>query len=83
MAPSSEGSVNQAPITLTIDRDDLATVEGLLLKAKATELSDLRRAQTQLSVYGERRAGMEGEPPAISRRLDVLADLLGQLERQR
>ncbi len=70
-------------LTLTIERSNLAAVEGLLLKAKAGELSDLRRAQTQLSVYGDRRGSMEGEPAAIEARLGILADLLDQIEQQR
>ncbi len=70
-------------VTLTIERANLAAVEGLLLKAKASELSDLRRAQTQLAVYGDRRSGMEGEPAAIEARLEILSDLLGQIEQQR
>jgi hypothetical protein len=73
----------EAPITLVIERNDIAAMERLLLKAKAGELSDLRRAQTQLSVYGDRRANMEGEPAEIAARLDLLTDLLGQIERQR
>jgi hypothetical protein len=73
----------EAPIRLVIEPKDLAGLERLLLKAKAGELSDLRRAQTQLSVYGERRAGMEGEPAAIAARLELLTDLLIQIEKQR
>ena len=69
-------------ITLTIEPDDIATVRGLLLKMRAAELSELRRVQTQLSVYGDRRASMEGEPTAISARIDVLTELLGQLTAQ-
>ena len=71
------------PATLTIEPDDFAVVEGLLLKAKASELSELRGVQTQLSVYGERRSGMEGEPPALTTRLEILSDLLRQVEEQR
>ena len=71
------------PVTLTIEPEDLATVEGLLLKAKAGELSEMRRVQTQLSVYGDRRSGMEGEPAAIAARLEILSDLLRQIEEQR
>ena len=76
-------SGSSTPVTLTIEPDQLATVEGLLLKAKASELSELRRVQTQLSVYGDRRSGMEGEPAAIASRLDILVDLLRQIEEQR
>jgi hypothetical protein len=68
------------PITVTIDSDDIATVRRVLLKMQATELSDLRRAQTQLSVYGERRASMESEPAAIEERLVVIGRLLAQLD---
>ena len=75
--------MTKPPLILTIERSTLATVEGILLKAKAGELSDLRRAQTQLSVYGERRGSMEGEPVTIEARLTVLSDLLDQIERQR
>ena len=71
------------PVTLTIAPEDVAAVEGLLLKAKAGELSELRRVQTQLSVYGDRRSGMEGEPAAIVIRLEILSDLLRQIEEQR
>ena len=70
------------PITLTIEQEDAAIVRGLLLKIRAAELSDLRRAQTQLSIYGDRRASMEVEPAAISARLDLITGLLDQLERQ-
>ena len=69
-------------ITLTIEAHDAQTIRSLLLKIRAAELSDLRRAQTQLSVYGDRRASMEGEPAAISARLDLLTDLLRQIEQQ-
>lgn len=75
--------VNKESITLRIEREQLPAVEGLLLKSKAGELSDLRRVQTQLSVYGDRRAGMAGEPAAIAARLEVLTDLLRQIEEQR
>lgn len=68
------------PITLTIDADDIPIVRGLLLKTRAAELSELRRVQTQLSVYGDRRASMDGEPAAISARIEILSDLLGQLD---
>jgi hypothetical protein len=71
------------PVALTIHRDKLAAVEGLLLKAKASEVSELRRVQTQLSVYGDRRSGMDGEPAAIATRLEILSDLLRQIEEQR
>ena len=70
-------------VMLMIEADRIAAVEGLLLKAKASELSELRRVQTQLSVYGDRRSGMEGEPTAIGTRLEVLSDLLRQIEEQR
>ena len=75
--------MTKPPLTLTIETDDLAAVEGLLLKARAGELSELRRVQTQLSVYGDRRSGMEGEPAAITARLEILSDLLRQIEQQR
>jgi len=75
--------MKNAPVTLAIAADDVAAVEGLLLKAKAGELSELRRVQTQLSVYGDRRSGMESEPAAIAKRLEVLTDLLRQIEEQR
>jgi hypothetical protein len=70
------------PITLTIDATDIAIVRGLLLKTRAAELSELRRVQTQLSVYGDRRASMDGEPAAISSRIEILTDPLGQLDAQ-
>ena len=72
-----------APVTLALDGDAAVVVERLLLKMKASELSDLRRVQTQLSVYGERRASMDAEPAAIQARIDVLDDLLAQIGRQR
>jgi hypothetical protein len=75
--------MKKLPVTLAIDADRVDVLEGLLLKAKAGELAELRRVQTQLSVYGDRRSGMEGEPAAIATRLDLLADLLRQLEEQR
>ena len=75
--------MNKPPVTLAIDADKIEAVEGLLLKAKAGELSELRRVQTQLSVYADRRSGMEGEPAAIAARLEILSDLLRQIEEQR
>ena len=71
------------PVILSVERDKLAAVEGLLLKAKASEQSELGRVRTQLSVYGDRRSGMEGEPAAIESRLEILAELLEQIEAQR
>jgi hypothetical protein len=71
------------PVILSVERDKLAAVEGLLLKAKAGEQSELGRVRTQLSVYGDRRSGMEGEPAAIESRLAILAELLAQIEAQR
>ena len=71
------------PIDLKIDRQAIDIVESLLLKMKASELSELRRIQTQLSVYGERRANMAREPTAVEARLEVLDDLLDQLKAQR
>ena len=82
-APPTLGAMKKPPVTLAIDADRIAVVEGLLLKAKAGELSELRRVQTQLSVYGDRRSGMEGEPAAIATRLEILSDLLRQIEEQR
>jgi hypothetical protein len=70
-------------ITISLERDAAVVVERLLLKMKASELSDLRRVQTQLSVYGDRRASMDGEPAAIQARIDILEDLLRQIGGQR
>jgi hypothetical protein len=67
------------PIHLTVDREDVVILQGLLLKARATELSELRRLQTQLSVYGDRRASMESEPAAIDARIAVLSRLIDQM----
>jgi hypothetical protein len=67
------------PIHLTVDGDDAHILHGLLLKARATELSELRRLQTQLSVYGDRRANMESAPAAIEARIAVLTRLIDQL----
>jgi len=67
------------PIRLTVDGEDVVILQGLLLKARATELAELRRYQTQLSVYGDRRANMESEPAAIEGRIGVLTRLLDQL----
>ena len=75
--------MDKPPVTLSIAPENLSAVEGLLLKAKASELAELRRVQTQLSVYGDRRSGMEGEPAAIAARLEILSDLLRQIEEQR
>ena len=68
-------------ITLMIEPANVATVRGLLLKMRAAELSELRRVETQLSVYGDRRASMTGEPAAIAARIKVLSDLLVQIEK--
>jgi hypothetical protein len=70
------------PITLTIERERIAIVRRLLLKMRAEELSDLRRIETQLSVYGDRRANMEAEPAAITARIEMLSDLLAQIDAQ-
>jgi hypothetical protein len=70
------------PITLTIERERIALVRRLLLKIRAEELSDLRRIETQLSVYGDRRANMETEPAAITARIEMLSDLLAEIEAQ-
>ncbi len=66
-------------IHLAVDGDDVVILQGLLLKARATELSELRRLQTQLSVYGDRRANMETEPVAIEARIAILTRLLDQM----
>jgi hypothetical protein len=71
------------PITLAIKPATAPIVTRLLLKMKAGELSDLRRVQTQLSVYGDRRASMDGEPAAIQAQIDVLDDLIAQLQEER
>lgn len=71
---------DSAPISLTIDPADVAMFRRLLLKMRASELSDLRRIETQLSVYGDRRVNMETEPAAITARIDVLSGLIAQLE---
>jgi len=70
-------------INLTIEPDDVAAIRGLLLKMRAAELSELRRVQTQLSVYGDRRASMEGQPAAISARIELLTRLLDQIGQER
>ena len=67
-------------ITLSIDEHDIPVVKRLLLKIQASELSDLRRTQTQLSVYGDRRASMAGEPAEIETRLAVISGLLAQID---
>ena len=67
-------------ITLTISASSAVLARGLLAKMRASELSDLRRAQTQLSVYGDRRANMSSEPAAIQARLDLLDDLIRQVD---
>jgi hypothetical protein len=76
-----EEESGMASISLTVEPENAPVVRTLLLKMKASELSDLRRVQTQLSVYGDRRANMEGEPAAITARLEILSDLLDQLDR--
>jgi hypothetical protein len=68
------------PITLTIEPERVAVLRRLLLKMRAGELSDLRRIETQLSVYGDRRANMETEPGAITARIELLSDLLDQID---
>jgi hypothetical protein len=77
-----EGPEGMSSITLAVEGARVAVVRRLLLKMKAAELSELRRAQTQLSVYGERRASMEGEPAAIAERLEAISDLLAQIDAQ-
>jgi len=70
------------PITLTIEPERVAVLRRLLLKMRAGELSDLRRIETQISVYGDRRINMESEPAAITARIEVLTDLLAQIDAQ-
>jgi hypothetical protein len=36
-----------------------------------------------LSVYGDRRASMEGEPAAVTARIELLTELLTQIEQQK
>ena len=74
--------MTMSSITLTIDEADIPVARRLFLKSQASELSDLRRAQTQLSVYGERRASMDGEPAAIEVRLALLTNLIAQIDAQ-
>ncbi len=70
-------------LQLTVKAADVAALRRLLLRLRSSELSDLRRVQTQLSVYGDRRASMEGEPATIAARLALVEDLLAQLDAQR
>ena len=79
VARHSKEPEHMEPIRLTVDGDDVVILQGLLLKARATELAELRRLQTQLSVYGDRRANMESEPAAIEARIGVLTRLLDQM----
>jgi hypothetical protein len=72
-----------APINLAIKVEDADAIYRLLVRMKASELSDLRRVQTQLSVYGDRRASMEGEPAVLQARLVLLEDLIAQVNAQR
>ena len=70
-------------ITLTVAPEKFDLAYTLLARFKASELSDLRRSQTQLSVYGDRRVSLAGEPAAIQARMELLEDLLTQLKAQR
>ena len=81
--PAEEAIGTMPPITLTVEARDAAIVEGLLLKLRAGELAELRRVQSQLSVYDDRRASMAGEPVAIEARIALLDDLIAQLKAQR
>lgn len=70
-------------ITITLTDGELPALERLLIKLKASELSELRSAQTQLSVYGDRRATLTSVPGTAQGNIDLLEGVIGQLREQR
>ena len=70
-------------IILTVPGEKAAALETLLIRIKASELSELRSIQTQLTVYGDRRSTMEGQPGVIEARMALLEELLSQVREQR
>ena len=63
-------------------RDDLATLRGALLKARATELSELhRRAGRHNLGYGSdsARESMDDETRSLRRRIELLDALIAEL----
>lgn len=66
-------------LTLELGDDDLRTLRGALLKARATELSDLERRAGRLSFgYGSESArdSMDEETRRLRRRIELLDELV-------
>ena len=64
--------------------EDVATLRGALLKARATELSDLQRRAGRLSFgYGSdtARESMDAETRTLARRIELLDELIAALGR--
>jgi hypothetical protein len=71
-------------LTLELGEDDLRTLRGALLKARATELSDLERRAGRLSFgYGSEsaRESMDEETRRLRRRIELLDELLAAVGR--
>ena len=66
-------------LTLELDPDDLRTLRGALLKARATELSELERRAGRLSLgYGSEtaRESMDEETRRLRRRIELLDEVV-------
>jgi hypothetical protein len=70
-------------LSVDLSDDDVATLRGALLKARATELSDLqRRAGRHYFGYGSdaARDTMDDETRRLRRRIELLDGLIGALD---
>ena len=66
--------------------EDRATLRGALLKARASELSELQRRAGRLSFgYGSESArdSMDQETRTLRRRIELLDELIGALATER
>ena len=80
--PSLSGSKLRLEIPIA-DADDVAILRGALLKARATELSELqRRAGRHNLGYGTEsaRESMDDETRSLRRRIELLDALIAAIE---
>jgi hypothetical protein len=73
-------------VRLTLDDADLDALEGALLRARATELTEVRRRQVRLTAgYGDAttRDVMDDEGTRAQRRYDALSQVLDAVRRAR
>lgn len=67
-------------IDIRLKDADARELRAILLKARASELSDMRRNQVQLTVYQDRRAGLSDTINQESKRIAFLDSLLEGFE---